>query len=173
MKTNHTIAMFSLVVPLSAAIAITYLEIHSMTACDTDKDRRQIVEHIHGLFRAYIAKNRDAIRNGHTHDWRGFQLPSTGIVRGLDAYMETADRILTTMTGTRYEIKDIDVHLYDRIAVVYYVADYWVKENDGENKIPLRSVDIYRHEAQGWNQCGSNICLLPVDPPEAHRSERK
>jgi ketosteroid isomerase-like protein len=125
-------------------------------------DRKQIVEHIHGLFQAYIRKDREAIRRGHTEDWRGFQVRSDHIVRGIDEYMVAADKILSTLNGKRYEIVDSDVNLYGDIAVVYYTAKYWFLDVDGrEQLMPLRSVDIYRREKAGWNQCGSNICLMP------------
>lgn len=127
-------------------------------------DREEIVAHIHGLFQAYIRRDREAIRTGHTDDWRGFQVRSTKLVRGIDAYMENADRILQTLRGRRYELLDVDVHLYGDVAVVYYVADYWIDGPDGkEERLGLRSVDIYRREPGGWNQCGSNICALPAE----------
>lgn len=133
------------------------------TRKDIMKDGEQILEHIHSLFRAYLAKDREAIRRGHTADWRGFQLPSPRIVRGIDQYMETADRILATMTGTRYEIRDSEVQVRGDIAIVYYTADYWVRDGAGEKRVPLRSVDVYRREPGGWNQCGSNICVIPAE----------
>jgi ketosteroid isomerase-like protein len=131
--------------------------------CDAT-DEKEIVAHIHGLFQAYIKKDRETIRHGHTADWRGFQTRSTRIVRGIEEYMQAADRILETMEGIRYELHDVEVHIYGDVAVVYYVASYWVRGKDGnEQLVPLRSVDIYRRESGGWNQCGSNISFVP--PP--------
>lgn len=128
-------------------------------------DEKEIVAHIHGLFDAYIRKDREAIRRGHTADWRGFQTRSTEIVRGIDAYMVNADRILETMNGVRYELRDVEVHVQGNIAVVYYVASYWIRNDSGEEQlVPLRSVDIYRREPGGWNQCGSNISFVPDSP---------
>lgn len=127
-------------------------------------DREEIVAHIHGLFQAYIRRDREAIKRGHTKDWRGFQVRSTELVRGIDAYMQNADRILETMNGKRYQLLDVDVHLYGDVAVVYYVADYWVQNPHGqEERVGLRSVDIYRRDPAGWNQCGSNICAIPPE----------
>jgi ketosteroid isomerase-like protein len=127
-------------------------------------DQKEIVAHIHGLFQAYINKDRETIRRGHTNDWRGFQTRSTKIVRGIDQYMQAADRVLETMEGIRYELSDVEVQIYRDVAVVYYVASYWVRgKNGNEQLVPLRSVDIYRREAGGWNQCGSNISFVP--PP--------
>jgi ketosteroid isomerase-like protein len=127
------------------------------------RDREAIRAHIDGLFRAYIRKDREAIRRGHTPDWRGFQVGSAGIVRGIDDYMRVADEILGRATFTRYEIVDVDIQLFGDAAVVYYVARDWLRGPDGtEQPAMLRSVDLYRREADGWNQCGSNICALPA-----------
>lgn len=135
---------------------------NSMTT-QTTTDEKEIVAHIHGLFQAYIKKDRETIRHGHTANWRGFQTRSTKIVRGIDEYMQAADRVLETMEGVRYELSEVEVQLYGDVAVVYYVASYWVRGKDGnEQLVPLRSVDIYRRESGGWNQCGSNISFVPV-----------
>jgi len=76
--------------------------------------------------------------------------------------MKAADVSLATFRGTRYEMLDIDIQPYGDMAVVFYIARYWVQSDDnGEKPITLRSVDIYRREGKGWNQCGSNICLVP------------
>src|SRR5262245_11843516 len=56
-------------------------EIGEMNHTTGSNDRDQIIEHIHGLFNAYIRKDREAIRRGHTEDWRGFQVRSDHIVR--------------------------------------------------------------------------------------------
>jgi ketosteroid isomerase-like protein len=137
---------------------------NSMQRAGHHDDRQLITDHIHGLFRAYIRKDRDAIRHGHTADWRGFQLRSDHIVRGIDEYMIVADQVLKTMNGIRYEIQDIEIHPFGDIAIVYYRAGYWIRNSEGlEVEVPLRSVDIYRRDRDGWNQCGSNICTVP--PP--------
>lgn len=125
-------------------------------------DRDAIVAHIHGLFQAYLRGDREAIRRGHTGDWKGFQIPSRAIVRGLDAYMETADRVLATIRGLRYELLDVEVEVYGDRAVVFYLAREWVVDEGGtEREILLRAVDLYRRDPGGWNQYGSHIGLVP------------
>lgn len=129
-------------------------------------DRDEIVAHIHGLFQAYLRKDREAIRKGHTADWKGFQLPSRSIVRGIDEYMRTADRVLERFTGVRYQLLEVDVEVTGDRAVVFYVAREWFQNADGsERSVDLRAVDLYRREHSGWNQCGSNICLAPEEAP--------
>lgn len=137
-------------------------ELSAASALANPGDVEQILAHIHGLFRAFLAKDRAAIRRGHTPDWRGFQVRSTGLVRGLDAYMRAADEALRHFRGTRYELTEHDISVHGDLAIVFYLARYWYTGADGfEHELPLRSVDIYRREPGGWNQCGSNICVLP------------
>ena len=62
------------------------------------KDQEQIIEHIHGLFKAYLHKDREAIHRGHTADWRGFQVRSGHIVRGIDEYIPTTIRPLRALS---------------------------------------------------------------------------
>jgi ketosteroid isomerase-like protein len=131
-------------------------------------DRDAILAHIHGLFQAYLRGDREAIRRGHTGDWKGFQLPSRAIVRGLDDYMQTADRVLASFRGLRYEILDADVEVIGDRAIVFYVAREWVAtESGGEREILLRAIDLYRREPEGWNQCGSHIALAPQPAGQA------
>lgn len=132
------------------------------TIATENLDREKIVHHIDGLFKAFIRKDLDAIRQGHTSDWKGFQVSSNHLVRGIDEYMEAAKQALKRFDGKRYEMLDIDVQVHGDVAIVFYLAKYWTAAPSGEEKaILLRSVDIYRRELQGWNQCGSNICTVP------------
>lgn len=135
-----------------------------MDASRTNADRAAILAHIDGLFQAYFRKDREAIRRGHTADWRGFQITSRTLVRGIDEYMKAADRVLETIEGRRYQLLDTDVQVHGDVAVVFYLAREWIRTSDGEEKtIMLRSCDIYRRESDGWNQCGSHITLAPPD----------
>lgn len=125
-------------------------------------DREQIIEHIHAIFRAYFAKDRETIRRNHTADWKGFLIRSTKMVRGIDAYMAHVDGVLQGVVPSRYEIVDIDVDVYGDVAVVFYLAREWIpKDGGGEKTILLRSCDIYRRDPDGWNQCASNIMAVP------------
>jgi ketosteroid isomerase-like protein len=143
---------------------------NSTTAATTDpisagkndeSDREQILLHINGLFQAFIRKDLDAIRRGHTSDWKGFQVKSRSLVRGIDQYMEAAKQALSTFNGTRYELLDVDIQVHGDVAVVFYLARYWFNSAHEEQSIRLRSVDIYRRGPDGWNQSGSNICTVP------------
>ena len=130
-----------------------------------ERDRREIIEHIHSIFQAYLRQDRDALRHTHTRDWTGFQGPSTKIERGIDDYMKNAEKSLSTLRGTGYELLDTEVQIHGDIGIVYYVARYDFVDNDGKaGSVPLRSVDIYRREAEGWIQCGSHIGVIPSAP---------
>jgi ketosteroid isomerase-like protein len=128
------------------------------------KDREDILNHIHSIFQAYLRQDREVIRRTHTRDWTGFQGPSTKIERGLDDYMVNAEKSLSALRGTGYELLDTEVQIYGDLAVVYYVARYDFRDGEGKaGAVPLRSVDIYRREAGEWNQCGSHITPVPAN----------
>jgi ketosteroid isomerase-like protein len=136
------------------------------TSASVLSDREQILHHIHGLFKAFMQEDLESIRKGHTSDWKGFQVESRHLVRGIDQYMEAAKVALQSFTGTRYEFLDLDVEVHGDLAVVFYLSRYWFRKSGEEKSILLRSVDIYRREPDGWNQCGSNICTMPDLPCE-------
>lgn len=125
-------------------------------------DEQAILEHIHSIFRAFIAKDRDAIREAHAKDWAGFMGPSTAIERGIDAYMVNADKSLENFNGIGFQLFDTEVQIFTDVAVVYYVARYDYSDADNNiHSIPLRSVDIYERRSSGWIQIGSHIAVIP------------
>jgi ketosteroid isomerase-like protein len=131
----------------------------------TGEDRERILQHIHGIFQAYLRQDREAIRRMHTHHWTGFQGPSTKIERSIDDYMKNAEKSMQEFRGTGYELLDTEVQVYGDVAVVYYVARYdYVDREQRSGSLRLRSVDIYRREGEGWNQCGSHIGGVPATP---------
>ena len=128
---------------------------------DTDEEhaRAEIIAHIHSIFQAFIDQDRDTIRATHAEDWTGFQTSAQQITHGVDAYMAN---IGFANPMQRYEIEDYDIQLYGDVAVVYYVAHWWshVPSIKQYVRTRARSVDIYRHDADGWIQAGSNINIL-------------
>ncbi len=128
-------------------------------------DRAEILGHIDRIFRAYIACDRDAIRNTHTTDWTGFQGPSTGIERGIGAYMINAEASLAKLRGTGFDLLDSEVQILGDLAIVFYVARYHYLDDGGAaHTAPLRSVDLYRRDPGGWIQFGSHIAVIPAAP---------
>jgi ketosteroid isomerase-like protein len=131
---------------------------------ETEKnDREQIIAHIHSIFQAYVREDTAAIRVKHTDDWRGFQNNSREILRGIDAYMQNPVRNLSRTKMLEYEIEDIEVQVYGDVAIVYYIANWksLLKQSNRKIRTRARSIDIYRRDAQGWNQAGSHLSVLP------------
>ena len=148
---------------LIAGLLMSPTESNAMTTPSNANDREQVVSHIHGIFQAYLRRDRDTIRKTHRDDWVGFLGGSQQIERGIDAYMKHADQSMATFHGTGYELLDTEVRLYGDVAIVYYVASFDYRDNEGNTgTLPLRSVDIYRKDEHGWNQAGSHIGLIPA-----------
>jgi ketosteroid isomerase-like protein len=136
-----------------------------MSSATAARDRAAILEHIRSIFEAYIRRDRDAIRRTHTQDWTGFQGPSTKIERGLDDYMVNADLSLQTLVGTGFELFDTEVQFRGDVALVYYVARYDYRDAEGAaHAVPLRALDVYERDGEGWIQCGSHIAAIPAAP---------
>ena len=128
----------------------------------TQSDRDAILAHVDSIFQAYFHGDRATIRATHTSDWRGFHIRSRSIVRGIDEYMRHADAVLASIQGLRYEMLDTDVQVWGDVAVVFYLAREWIRAKDGvEKTILLRACDAYRRDGDEWNQCGSNIYIMP------------
>ncbi len=121
----------------------------------------EIRGHVEALFDAFLAKDRDALRNGRVENWRGFQIPSTTLIRGVDDYMVDLETALQNVAVTRYEFLDFEVDVRADVALVYYVARDWLNTPEGETTILVRALDVYGLEDDGWIQIGSNICLVP------------
>lgn len=128
------------------------------------EDHEKILNHIHEIFKAFLRKDREAIKKAHSDDWTGFMGPSTSIERGIKSYMTHVDNSLRNFNGVDYKIFDTEIRIYDQIAIVYYVAEYNYETEDKQiHSIPLRSVDIYRRESDDWIQAGSHITVIPTD----------
>jgi ketosteroid isomerase-like protein len=126
-------------------------------------DAAIILDHVRGIFGAYLARDREAIRRAHTDDWTGFLVGSAAIERGIAAYMRGADHSLATFRGTAFEITDHALEVRGELALLYYTARYDYKDaDDRPATLRLRSLDVYRREpGGGWNQAGSHIAIVP------------
>ncbi len=120
-----------------------------------------LVDHVHEIFKAFINRDREKIQELHADDWVGFMGPSTKIERGIDDYMNHVDLSLENFPGTDYEINDTEVQIHGKLALVFYVATYYYENDDHtEASIPLRSVDVFRHENGHWIQAASHISVI-------------
>jgi ketosteroid isomerase-like protein len=120
-------------------------------------DRDAIRAHIDSIFQAYMQKDRAKIQATHAPDWRGFLDPSRTIIRGLDEYMQYADRILKDQSLQSYKIIDFDVMFYGDVALVPYVAQLGPEENH----VKLRVLDVYAKLKGDWIQVGSDTAFHP------------
>jgi len=126
-----------------------------------DEVAAEIRTHVETLFDAFLAKDSETLRNGRIDDWKGFQIPSTTLIRGVDRYMVDLKAALENLEVIRYEFLDFEVDVHTDVALVYYVARDWLKTPDGEETILVRALDVYGLQSDGWIQIGSNICLVP------------
>jgi ketosteroid isomerase-like protein len=133
-----------------------------MSQPTANEDRDAIVAHVRSIFDAYLRHDRAAIRATHAADWRGFQVGTRRIVRGLDDYMSAAADVLKSLKARRYELLDVEVDVQGDLALCWYVARDWLDDDaGGERPILLRALDVYRREPTGWNPCGSHVSALP------------
>jgi ketosteroid isomerase-like protein len=125
-------------------------------------DRAAILAHVHGIFRAFLAADRAAIRRAHRDDWTGFLVGSRAIERGIAAYMRGADLSLASFRGTSYAILEYVLDFHGDLALLYYTARYEFRGPAGvPGALLLRSLDVYRREGGAWNQAGSHIAIAP------------
>lgn len=127
-----------------------------------EAEKAELLEHVHRIFRAFLARDREQIERLHSRDWIGFLGPSTAIERGIGDYMVGADQSLDSFRGVSYEILESEVQISGDVGLVFYVATYTYDngEEDG-GTIPLRSVDVFRRRDGSWIQTGSHISVIP------------
>ncbi|HEY7401968.1 MAG TPA: nuclear transport factor 2 family protein [Candidatus Angelobacter sp.] len=152
-KVKTTILLLlALAVGLPAAAQLT-----PVSGDQRQKDRDAIRAHIDSIFQAYMHKDRGKIQATHSQQWRGFLTPSREIIRGLDEYMQYADRNLKGGTFQDYKILDFDVMFYNDVAIVPYIA----RIGDENSPYKLRVLDIYARLNGDWIQVGSYTALHP------------
>ncbi len=127
-------------------------------AADLEAIREQILR----VFEAYRQKDQAMLRRTHTADWRGFALSSATVGKGINAYMQSAQKAMVSVQFEEYRILELDAIFYGDIAIVPYVALVAGKTARGRREESrLRVIDVYLREPGGWNQVASNVCLHP------------
>lgn len=140
---------------------------HSISNAEADENA--IRNHVVTLFDAYLAGDLETLRSGRTRDWKGFQIRSTRLVRGIDAYMVELEKVIGGLKIDRYEFLDFEVDVTGDLGIVYYLArDYLSDADQGDagsapKTVLIRSIDIYKRIEGSWIQVGSNICAI-TDP---------
>ncbi|MGB7859778.1 MAG: nuclear transport factor 2 family protein [Acidimicrobiia bacterium] len=136
---------------------------------DTTAAADEIRRHVISLFDAYLAGDLEALKHGRTAEWKGFQIRSTRLIRGVDEYMRELERVMGGLKVDKYEFLDFEVEVEGDIALVYYLARDYLRIDDPETvgsvppTILIRSIDVYRQLDGSWIQAGSNICAI-ADP---------
>lgn len=138
-----------------------------------DVDRTSAVEeirrHVMSLFDAYLAGDLEALKHGRIPEWKGFQIRSIRLIRGVDDYVSELERVMDGLEVEKYEFVDFEVEVEGDIALVYYLARDFLKTDDNGSGRPvpptvlIRSLDVYRMVDGSWIQAGSNICAI-ADP---------
>ena len=140
---------------------------------DRPSDRAAIRAHIDSIFRAYIAKDREAVRATHAQEWRGFLTNTPAIVRGIKPYMAEAEISLSRPQGmVGYEMIDFDVLFYGDTAMVPYIARLDVVIGGTHVAPLLRVLDVYARLDGDWIQVASNTSLHPETQAEYRRYPR-
>lgn len=144
----------------------------------TDPAVEEIRRHVVGLFDAFLAGDTEALKEGRTSDWKGFQIRSTRLVRGLEEYSEELSRVIGGLQVDRYEFLDFEVEVEGDLALVFYIARDYLKGGNEEQTagdapptVLIRSLDIYRRIDGSWTQTASNICAI-ADPPHHSVTDR-
>jgi ketosteroid isomerase-like protein len=149
----------------------------SHTIRHTQADEDAIRDHVVSLFDAFLAGDLETLRSGRTTDWKGFQIGSTRLVRGIDDYMMELEQVIGGLKVDRYEFLDCEVDVEGDLGIVYYLARDYLSDTELGDVAPaprtvlIRSIDIYRRLDGSWIQVGSNICALTDPSTEAERSK--
>jgi len=136
------------------------LEAQQLTAVPGDRrpaDRDAIRAHIDSIFQAYMKKDRAKIEATHARDWRGFLTPARSTIKGIDEYMQYADRSLKGPGFQTYKMLEFDVMFYGDVALVPYIA----RLGPEDSQYKLRVLDVYAKLAGDWIQVGSYTAPHP------------
>ncbi len=163
MKTGVVIAcLLTFAVMLAAAPSVLAAGREGGRGDGREADRKAIRDHIDNIFQAYIRKDRPTIRATHSADWRGFLTSSREIIRGIDQYMQTAERFLAGPANlVSYKMRELDIFFYGDFAVVPYIADVELQSGDQKFSSTLRVLDIYSRQKGHWNQVASDVANHP------------
>lgn len=129
----------------------------------------EIRRHVISLFDAYLAGDLNTLRRGRIPEWKGFQIRSTRLIRGVDEYVSELEAVVGGLEVEKYELLDFEVDVEGDIALVYYLArDFLETDETGTGRpvpptVLIRSIDAYRRVDGSWIQAGSNICAI-ADP---------
>jgi ketosteroid isomerase-like protein len=145
----------------------------SAPADDRAADREAVRAHIDSIFRAFINKDRAALRATHDEHWLGFLEGSREIIRGIDGYMDWSTPDPKSPYGmSGYKIRNMDMVFAGDAAFVTFVADVDAKTPSGPYHRVLRIADFYAKKNGHWIQAGSDTELHPESVAEQMHNPR-
>lgn len=127
-----------------------------------EQDRKEILAHIDSIFRAFIEKDKEAIRRTHLPEWKGFTVRSRTTVHSREEYMQEVEALLERQHWKFYEMTETDIVFYGETAIVSYIARVSGKDL-GEKyfETKLRVMDVYTRVSGAWNLAASSVSLHP------------
>ncbi|MGH9557469.1 MAG: hypothetical protein ACRD2Y_16790, partial [Terriglobales bacterium] len=115
----RTVLLFAYVFAFAGMLTAAPGAVAAEREAGREADRKAIREHIDVIFQAYSRKDRPTIRATHSADWRGFLTSSRNIIRGIDQYMQTAERFLQGPARlASYKMRELDILFYGDVAIV-------------------------------------------------------
>ena len=131
-----------------------------------DADARAIRHEIERIFKAFIDKDPQALRDTHHQNWRGYLTGSRSVIKGLDGYMAASVPRDGNM-GPRgqgmvgYTIQEYDTVFYGDTAVVSFVAEGQYRYGDRPATTKMTLIDVYVKENGKWIQAASQTSTHP------------
>jgi hypothetical protein len=121
---------------------------------DSSSIKKEVLDHIDKIFKAFVEKDTITIRNLHAGDWLGI-LQFSDIKRGINEYMQPLRGNKPSMTW--YHIDDCEVQIFQNVVLAYYIATIRNNFQGNEVESRLKSVDVYQKRNGAWAQVGSHI----------------
>lgn len=127
-----------------------------------ERDRQEILEHIHSIFRAFAARDREKLRQTHLSEFKGYAARSRSTIRNRDMYLRDVESILENQEYQDYVLMEEDFHFIGEVAIVCYIANVTGRTRQGQPyESKIRVMDIYRKTGEGWNLAASSVSLHP------------
>jgi len=127
-----------------------------------ENDRKEILAHIDSIFRAFINNDKEAIRNTHLPNWKGYTVRSRSTIHSREEYLKEVEKLIESQHWKFYEMLDTDMAFYGDTALVTYIAR--VSGKDSAEKYfetKLRVLDVYVKISGSWNLASSSVSLHP------------
>ena len=127
-----------------------------------EEDRQQILAHLDSIFKAFVSRDPEVLKQTHMADFKGFTVRSRTVILDREQYLQDIWRVLENYRIHSYEFLEQDLTFWGDTAVACYIALVHGTSRHGrefENK--MRIMDIYTKTAAGWNLCASSVSLHP------------